>query len=59
MLAALRIPPQFGHGGAGAEYFCAALGVLVVLVAGTIWRRRSLTQAALESSEQHAKASAE
>ncbi|MBR0927309.1 TerC family protein [Bradyrhizobium diazoefficiens] len=59
MLGALRIPPQFGHGGAGGEYFCAALGVVVVLVVGTIWRRRKLTAAALESSERHARASAE
>ncbi|GMO18377.1 MULTISPECIES: TerC family protein [unclassified Bradyrhizobium] len=59
MLGALRIPPQFGHGGAGGEYFCAALGVVVVLVVGTIWRRRKLTSAALESSERHARASAE
>jgi len=59
MLGVLRIPPQFGHGGAGGEYFCAVIGVVVVLVVGTIWRRRSLTAAALESSERHAKASAE
>ncbi|MBR1328094.1 TerC family protein [Bradyrhizobium ottawaense] len=59
MLGALRIPPQFGHGGAGGEYFCAVLGVVVVLVVGTIWRRRKLTAAALESSERHARASAE
>jgi YjbE family integral membrane protein len=59
MLGALRIPPQFGHGGGGGEYLCAALGVIVVLVVGTIWRRRSLSAAALESSERHAKASAE
>ncbi|TFV38732.1 TerC family protein [Bradyrhizobium frederickii] len=59
MLGAVRIPPQFGHGGAGGEYFCAALGVIVVLVVGTIWRRRKLTAAALESSERHARASAE
>jgi YjbE family integral membrane protein len=59
MLGALRIPPQFGHGGAGGEYFCAALGVVVVLVVGSIWRRRKLTAAALESSERHAGASAE
>jgi len=59
MLGALRIPPQFGHGGSGGEYFCAALGVVVVLVVGTIWRRRKLTAAALESSERHARASAE
>ncbi|WP_128925320.1 TerC family protein [Bradyrhizobium guangxiense] len=59
MFGALRVPLQFGHGGAGGEYFCAALGVVVVLVVGTIWRRRSLTAAALESSERHARASAE
>jgi YjbE family integral membrane protein len=52
MLGTLHIPPQFAHGGAGAEYLCAALGVVVVLLVGSIWRRRSLNQAALE----HAKA---
>ena len=59
MLGAFRIPPQFAHGGAGGEYLCAVLGVIVVLVVGSIWRRRSLSAAALESSERHAKASAE
>src|SRR5438105_532394 len=59
MLAALRIPPQFTHGGGGGEYLCAILGVLVVVVVGSIWRRRSLGHAALEASERHAKASAE
>lgn len=59
MLGALRIPPQFAHGGGGGEYLCAALGVVVVLVVGTIWRQRSLSHAALETSERHAKASAE
>jgi len=59
MLSGLRIPLQFGHGGSGGEYLCAALGVVVVLVVGTIWRRRSLSAAALESSERHAKVSAE
>ncbi|WP_158668272.1 TerC family protein [Bradyrhizobium guangdongense] len=58
LLGALRIPPQFGHGGGGGEYLCAVLGVAVVLAVGSIWRRRSMTQAALESSEHHAKASA-
>ncbi|MGV7213499.1 TerC family protein [Bradyrhizobium sp. UFLA05-112] len=59
LLAGLRIPPQFAHGGAGAEYLCAVLGVIVVLVVGYIWRRRSLHVAALEASERHAKVSAE
>jgi YjbE family integral membrane protein len=55
MLGSLQIPPQFAHGGGGGEYLCAALGVVVVLVVGSIWRRRRLSHAALE----HAKASAE
>jgi YjbE family integral membrane protein len=59
MLAMLRIPPQFAHGGAGAEYVCAGLGIIVVLVVGSLWRRRNLNAAALESSERAAKASAE
>ena len=59
LLAGLRIPPQFAHGGAGAEYLCAGLGVIVVLVVGYVWRRRSLHVAALEASERHAKVSAE
>ncbi|HKH01352.1 MAG TPA: TerC family protein, partial [Bradyrhizobium sp.] len=29
-------------GGAGAEVLCAVLGVIVVLVAGAIWRKRKL-----------------
>ncbi len=59
MLGSLHIPPQFAHDGAGPEYVCAALGVVVVLLVGSIWRRRSMQAAALESSERHAKASAE
>lgn len=59
MLGTLHIPPQFTHGGGGAEYLCAALGVVVVLLVGSIWRRRSLGHAALEPSEQHAKVSVE
>jgi YjbE family integral membrane protein len=55
-LAVLRIPPQFGHAGPAAEYLCAALGVVAVLVVGYIWRRRSLTAAALQASDRHANA---
>jgi YjbE family integral membrane protein len=58
-LAALRIPPQFAHGGGGGEYLFALLGVIVVLVAGWIWRRRSMYSAALAASKRHANASAE
>ena len=59
MLASLHLPPQFAHGGGGGEYLGAALGVILVLVVGSIWRRRSLSLAALEASERHAKVSAE
>jgi YjbE family integral membrane protein len=52
MLGSLQIPPQFAHGGAGAEYVCAALGVVVVLLVGSIWRRRRMQTAVPE----HAKA---
>jgi YjbE family integral membrane protein len=58
-LASLRIPAQFAHGGAAAEYLCAVLGVIVVLLVGYVWRRRTLHVAALEASERHAKVSAE
>jgi YjbE family integral membrane protein len=38
--------PGTGAGsGAGAEFICAVLGVVVVLVAGSIWRKRKLQQA--------------
>ena len=59
LLAVLHIPPQFAHEGTAAETLCAALGVIVVLVVGYIWRRRSMYFAALEQSERAAKASAE
>lgn len=59
ILAVLRIPPQFAHAGPAAEYLLAALGVIVVLVAGYVWRRRSLQFAALEASKHHSRMSAE
>src|SRR4051794_7587806 len=38
--------PGTGAGsGAGAEFICGVLGVVVVLVAGSIWRKRKLQQA--------------
>jgi len=36
------IAPRFANGGHGGEIVCAVLGVIVVLVAGSIWRRRKL-----------------
>jgi YjbE family integral membrane protein len=41
LLTVIGIAPLF-IGGHGGEIACAALGVVVVLVAGSIWRRRSL-----------------
>jgi predicted tellurium resistance membrane protein TerC len=34
------IAPQFASGGPGGEIFCAVLGVMIVLIAGSIWRNR-------------------
>ncbi|MBI5262824.1 MAG: TerC family protein [Bradyrhizobium sp.] len=56
-LAALRIAPQFAHEGPGSEFACAALGVVIVLTAGYIWRRRSLYHSALQASKRHAEIS--
>ena len=41
-LAVFGVAPRFAGGGHGAEIVCAVLGVIVVLVAGSIWRRRKL-----------------
>jgi YjbE family integral membrane protein len=41
-LALFGVAPRFAGGGDGAEIVCAVLGVIVVLVAGSIWRRRKL-----------------
>ena len=57
ILAALRVSPQFANGGSGGEFLCGALGVVVVLVLGYIWRRRSLRAAALNNSKSRAEVS--
>jgi YjbE family integral membrane protein len=49
LLTVLGVAPLF-IGGHGAEIVVAALGVIIVLVAGTIWRRRNLHYAAQGSS---------
>jgi len=45
MLASLGIAPHFAHGGNGSEIMLGLLGVIVVLIAGSIWRRRALQNA--------------
>jgi YjbE family integral membrane protein len=42
MLATFGMAPRFAGGGHGAEIVCAVLGVIVVLVAGWLWRKRRL-----------------
>ncbi|KWV61146.1 hypothetical protein AS156_25295 [Bradyrhizobium macuxiense] len=41
-LASIGMAPQFTHGGSGGEILLAVLGIIVVLIAGSIWRGRSL-----------------
>jgi len=50
-LASLGMAPHFGNGGNGGEILLAVLGIIVVLVAGAIWRKRTL-----QNAEQSAKA---
>jgi YjbE family integral membrane protein len=42
--ASLGMAPHFANGGHGGEVFCGILGIIVVLVAGAIWRRRRMAQ---------------
>jgi YjbE family integral membrane protein len=48
LLTILGVAPLF-VGGDGGEIFCAVLGAIVVLVVGSIWRRRSLNGVAQET----------
>ena len=45
MLTSLGMGPHFANHGNGGELLFATLGVIVVLVAGAIWRKRSLQNA--------------
>jgi YjbE family integral membrane protein len=45
LLATFGIAPRFAGGGNGGEVVCAVLGIVVVLVAGSIWRKRRLRHA--------------
>ena len=44
MLSTFGVAPHFANGGTGSEIVCGILGIIVVLVAGAIWRRRRLQQ---------------
>ena len=45
MLASFGAAPHFANHGNGGEVVCALLGVIVVLVVGAIWRKRTLRNA--------------
>jgi YjbE family integral membrane protein len=42
LLGSAGMAPQFANGGSGGELLLGALGVIIVLVVGTIWRRRAI-----------------
>jgi uncharacterized membrane protein YeaQ/YmgE (transglycosylase-associated protein family) len=50
MLTLFGVAPLF-VGGNGAEIACAALGAIVVLIAGSIWRRQSRHHLAHHAAE--------
>jgi YjbE family integral membrane protein len=41
----LGMAPRFANGGHGGEVVCGIFGIIVVLVAGSIWRKRKLRSA--------------
>jgi predicted tellurium resistance membrane protein TerC len=45
ILASFGIAPQFAAGGTGAEILCSIVGTVVVLIAGSLWRRKRLQAA--------------
>jgi YjbE family integral membrane protein len=51
MLTSLRMAPQFANHGNGGEIVLGVLGIIVVLVAGTIWRKRTLQKYAEEAAK--------
>jgi hypothetical protein len=44
LLGTFGVAPHFANGGHGSEIVCGILGIIVVLVAGAIWRKRRLQQ---------------
>jgi YjbE family integral membrane protein len=51
MLTSLGMAPHFANHGNGGELVLAVLGVIVVLIAGTIWRKRAMQKHAEESAK--------
>jgi YjbE family integral membrane protein len=51
MLTSLGVAPHFANHGNGGEMLLAVLGVIVVLIAGAIWRKRAMQKQAKESTE--------
>ena len=45
LMASFGIAPHFANRGNGGEVVCAVLGIIIVLVAGSIWRMRRLRDA--------------
>ena len=42
LLKPLGMAPQFANGGHGGEVILGIIGIIIVLVAGSIWRKRKL-----------------
>jgi YjbE family integral membrane protein len=51
MLTSLGMAPQFANHGSGGEIVLGLLGIVVVLVAGTIWRKRTQQKHAERSAK--------
>jgi YjbE family integral membrane protein len=51
MLGSLGTAPHFANHGNGGEIVLGVLGIIVVLAAGTIWRRRALQKHAKEAAK--------
>lgn len=45
LLSLFGMAPRFANGGSGTEILCGLLGIAVVLIAGSVWRRRKVQQA--------------
>jgi len=50
LLALVGLPPHYGISGSAGEHLLALLGVIIVLVAGSIWRRSQLAENGLAAA---------